>query len=138
MQNYITGSIEETKDFGRNLAKRLKSGDILALSGPLGAGKTTLIQGIAEGLGVKGPVTSPTFILINEYPAKIPLIHLDLYRLDSENQIEDLGMEEYFERPAIMVVEWAEKLGALLPSNAIKVDIEVLGENRRKIIIAHQ
>ncbi|MCX5750578.1 MAG: tRNA (adenosine(37)-N6)-threonylcarbamoyltransferase complex ATPase subunit type 1 TsaE [Candidatus Saganbacteria bacterium] len=135
MQTFITESAEETRGFGKKLAAKLQEGTVIALTGQLGAGKTTLIQGIAQGLGIKDPVTSPTFILINEYPSNPPLIHLDLYRLDSETQIEDLGIEDYFEKPAIMVIEWAEKLGTLLPSNAIKIELEVLGDNKRRIAI---
>ena len=131
----ITNSAEETISFGKQLAAKIQKGTILALSGQLGAGKTTLIQGIAQGLGISGYVTSPTFILINEYPGKIPMVHVDLYRLDSEDQIEDLGIEEYFERPAVIVVEWAEKLGHLLPGQAKKIEIEILEENKRKITI---
>jgi tRNA threonylcarbamoyladenosine biosynthesis protein TsaE len=130
-----TASTEETREFGKKLAAKLQTGTILALTGQLGAGKTTLIQGIAQGLGIKDLVTSPTFILINEYPAKIPLVHLDLYRLDSEAQIEDLGIEEYFEKPAVMVVEWAEKLGTLLPGKAKKISIEIIDENKRRIVL---
>lgn len=128
-----TSSAEETVNLGKKIGSRLKPGDILALSGPLGAGKTTLIQGIAEGLGVKDYVTSPTFILINEYPGPVPLYHIDLYRLEEAAEIEELGLAEYFEKPGVVVIEWAERLGDLLPENAQLVKIEVLGENKRRI-----
>jgi tRNA threonylcarbamoyladenosine biosynthesis protein TsaE len=128
-----TSSPEETLDLGRKIGVQLKAKDILALSGPLGAGKTTLIQGIALGLGVTDYVTSPTFILINEYLGRIPLYHIDLYRLEDLSQIEDLGIEEYFDKPGAAVIEWAEKLGDLLPEKAKNIKIEITGENSRKI-----
>jgi len=128
-----TRSPEETKNLGRKLGAQLKSGDILALFGSLGAGKTTLIQGLAEGLGVKDYVTSPTFILINEYAGRLPFYHIDLYRLEDPAQIEDLGIEEYFDKPGVIVIEWAEKLGGLLPNRAKQIKIETVSENQRKL-----
>ena len=128
-----TLSAKETTALGQRIGAQLKSGDILALSGPLGAGKTTLIQGIAQGLQVKDYVTSPTFILINEYQGRLPFYHIDLYRLEDPAQIEDLGIFEYFEKDGIVVIEWAERLGDLLPENAKQIKIEVRGENKRKI-----
>ncbi len=128
-----TLSAQETTALGQRIGAQLKSGDILALSGPLGAGKTTLIQGIAQGLEIKDYVTSPTFILINEYQGRLPFYHIDLYRLEDPAQIEDLGIFEYFEKDGIVVIEWAERLGDLLPENAKQIKIEVRGENKRKI-----
>lgn len=107
--------------------------DVVALIGPLGAGKTTLIQGIAEGIGVKDYVTSPTFIIINEYQGRIPFFHIDLYRLDNVSQIEDLGIEEYFDRGGACVIEWAEKLGGLKPKACHQIEIEIVSENERKL-----
>lgn len=135
MVEIITHSAAETVRLGREIGQALKSHDILALSGPLGAGKTTLIQGIAEGLGVADYVTSPTFILINEYPGRLPFYHIDLYRLEDATQIEDLGISEYFEKDGVVVIEWAERLGDLLPENAKPIKIEVMGENSRKIVL---
>ena len=134
MVEIITQSAAETVRLGREIGQALKSHDILALSGPLGAGKTTLIQGIAEGLGVSDYVTSPTFILINEYPGRLPFYHIDLYRLEDPAQIEELGISEYFEKDGVVVIEWAERLGLLLPKNAKRIEIEILNENQRKII----
>ena len=110
--------------------------DVVALIGPLGAGKTTLIQGIAEGLQVKDYITSPTFIIINEYQGRVPFYHVDLYRLDEVKDIEDLGIEEYFNRGGVCVIEWAEKLGELLPNNSGKIKIEIVSENERKICVS--
>jgi len=130
-----TSSPAETLSLGHKIGTRLKSGDILALSGPLGAGKTTLIQGIAKGLGVEDYVTSPSFILINEYAGRLPLYHLDLYRLEDKSQIEDLGIEEYFDKAGVVVIEWAEKMGDLLPENLKEINLEIIDINQRKIIL---
>jgi len=134
-----TSSAEETKSFGEKIGRALKPGDILVLTGQLGAGKTTLIQGIAKGLEIKDYVTSPTFTLINEYKGIYPFFHLDLYRLDDPSQIEDLGIEEYFNnKDGIMVIEWAEKLGGLMPKNAFEIKIENTGESERKIWLSSE
>ena len=110
--------------------------DVIALTGDLGAGKTTLIQGIAAGAGVKDYVTSPTFIIINEYQGKLPFYHVDLYRLDNIEQIEELGIEEYFNKGGICVIEWAEKLDGLLPPNAEWITIENKGENEQELCVS--
>jgi len=129
-----TSSAEATKAFGEKIGRSLKPGDIVALTGELGAGKTTLIQGIAKGLNINEHVTSPTFTLINEYKGTYPFFHLDLYRLDNPAQIEDLGINEYFDnKDGIMVIEWAEKLGKLMPNNAMQIKMESTGESERKI-----
>lgn len=131
---YYSKSAEETVELGKKIGASLKPNDIIALSGQLGAGKTTLIQGIAEGLGVKDYVTSPTFIIINEYLGRLPLYHIDLYRLDEIQDIEDLGIEEYFAKGGVCVIEWAERLGELLPNQATKINIAVISETGRQII----
>ncbi|MBI5701196.1 tRNA (adenosine(37)-N6)-threonylcarbamoyltransferase complex ATPase subunit type 1 TsaE [Candidatus Saganbacteria bacterium] len=135
MSNEIltTHSAEETVELGKKIGQELKPNDIVALYGGLGAGKTTLVQGIGLGLGIGEMITSPTFILINEYPGRIPLYHIDLYRLDDISQVEDLGIEEYFSKGGVCIIEWAEKLGNLLPKNAKTIKIEIVSENERKI-----
>jgi tRNA threonylcarbamoyladenosine biosynthesis protein TsaE len=132
----ITKSAEETIKLGKKIGAFLLPNEVLALTGDLGAGKTTLIQGIAEGLGVKDYVTSPTFIIINEYQGRFPFYHIDLYRLDEVSQIEDLGIEEYFNKDGVCVIEWAEKLKELMPQNAEKIEIKVLSENEREICVS--
>lgn len=131
-----TKSAEETVALGRKIGEKLKANDVIALTGTLGAGKTTLVQGIAAGLGVKDYVNSPTFIIINEHQGRLPLYHVDLYRLEDESAIEDLGIEEYFNAGGVCVIEWAEKLGDLMPKTVEEIGIEMTGENERKICVS--
>jgi tRNA threonylcarbamoyladenosine biosynthesis protein TsaE len=125
----ISRSAAETMEFGRQLARTLRPGDVVALTGDLGAGKTCLVKGIAAGLGVTHEITSPTFTLIHEYP---PLAHVDLYRLDSTY---GLGLEEYLATPWITVIEWAEKAGAQLPAHTKRIRLTVVDDNTRRIEI---
>ena len=136
MFEIITESAEETIELGKKIGAFLLPDEVIALTGQLGAGKTTLIQGIAEGLGVKDYVTSPTFIIINEYQGRLPFYHVDLYRLAEPAEIEDLGIEEYFSRGGVSVIEWAEKLKELMPEKAEKIEIKVSSENERKICVS--
>ena len=131
-----THSVEETIALGERLATQLQRGDVLALSGELGAGKTALVKGIARGLGIAQDVTSPTFTLIHEYRGgRLPLFHLDLYRLDSAGQALTIGIEDYLDPDGVTVIEWAEKIETLLPERAIQIRIECLGETGRRIQI---
>jgi tRNA threonylcarbamoyladenosine biosynthesis protein TsaE len=131
-----TKSAADTVELGRQIGAFLSPNEVIALTGNLGAGKTTLIQGIAQGLGVQDHVTSPTFIIINEYQGRLPFYHVDLYRLDNVGQIEDLGIEEYFAKGGVCVIEWAEKLAGLLPIGAATITIESKGENEREICVS--
>jgi tRNA threonylcarbamoyladenosine biosynthesis protein TsaE len=125
----ITSSPAETIAFARQFATRLKPGDVVALSGDLGAGKTTFVKGFA------GNVTSPTFTLIHQYPG--PIYHIDLYRLDTIEQALAIGIEDYLPaKDGITLIEWAEKIESLLPANTIRVSFEVTGENTRRIEVA--
>jgi tRNA threonylcarbamoyladenosine biosynthesis protein TsaE len=133
-----TAKALETVELGQKIGRSLKPRDLLALYGNLGAGKTTLIQGIAQGLGVKDYVTSPTFILINEYLGKYPFYHVDLYRLNDRTEIEDLGILEYFEKDGVCVIEWAEKMEELLPANVKRIKLETVDEDRRRIELSWQ
>jgi len=136
-RKFLSNSAKETIDFAEKFAKGLKAGDIIALIGNLGAGKTTFTKGIAKGLGVKNysHVNSPTFVLIKEYKGKIPLYHFDLYRLDNIKDIEDLDSDGYFFGHGVTVVEWADKCKALLPKKYIRVEFKIKGENKREISI---
>jgi tRNA threonylcarbamoyladenosine biosynthesis protein TsaE len=114
-------SIEDTIKFGEKLGSLLKMGDIICLNGDLGAGKTTLSKSIGAGLGVKEYITSPTFTLINEYEGRLPLYHFDVYRLNSYEELEDLGVEDYFYGDGVCLVEWAEKISEDLPELRLEI-----------------
>lgn len=133
----VSVSAQQTWDLGLSIGKKLKEGDILALSGELGSGKTCFTGGLAGGLGVdeKYRITSPTFTLINEYPAKYNLYHFDVYRIKNYSEFEDLGYEEYFCGKGVVVIEWAEKISSILPADTIFVNFEYLEENGRRIIM---
>ncbi len=130
----FTGSADETLSLGRALGKHARPGTVLCLFGDLGAGKTKLAQGIAGGLGVPKTyvVTSPTFTFVNEYPGRLPLYHIDLYRISSPEELSDLGFEEYVDGNGVVVIEWAERAGRLLPSRRIDVAITILSETGRR------
>ena len=128
---YTAGS-EETAQFAENLAKLLQPGDVLTLEGDLGAGKTTFTKGIAKGLEIKRNVNSPTFTIIKEYHGRLPLYHMDVYRL--EDSLEDLGFDEYFEGEGITVVEWAHLIEEQLPAERLDVFLYHEGEQRRKMV----
>jgi len=133
-QQVETHSVGETLEFGGRLARELQPGDVIALSGELGAGKTALVKGIAHGLGITADVTSPTFTLIHEYGGgRLPLFHVDLYRLDSTPQALAIGIEDYLNGPGVTVIEWAERIPSLLPPHTTRIRIESLGENTRRI-----
>ncbi|MBI5124197.1 MAG: tRNA (adenosine(37)-N6)-threonylcarbamoyltransferase complex ATPase subunit type 1 TsaE [Candidatus Omnitrophica bacterium] len=133
----ISKSVDETIDLGAKLAKKLKKGDIVALVGDLGAGKTVFTKGIAKGLGVKNAryVNSPTFVIIKEYKGKLPLYHFDLYRLDHYTSFDEMNYEEYFYGAGVTVIEWADKIRKILPKKYIEVKLAVAGENKREILI---
>jgi tRNA threonylcarbamoyladenosine biosynthesis protein TsaE len=132
----ITDSAKESQQLGTGLARFLKPGDVVALSGDLGSGKTTFTKGIARGLGVKDPeyVNSPSFVLIREYRGKTNLYHFDLYRLDNICDIEYIGMQDYLNGDGVIVIEWADKLKGLLPGDHLHVEISILGESKREFI----
>lgn len=134
--NILSKSPQDTKKIGEDLGKRLKKGDIIGLVGELGSGKTCLVQGIMKGLGVEiGSVTSPTFVLINEYKGRFPVYHFDLYRLNTIKEVIDLGYEEYFYGDGVTVIEWADKIEKLLPKDCIRVYMKIVGEDEREIDI---
>ncbi|MFH1292264.1 MAG: tRNA (adenosine(37)-N6)-threonylcarbamoyltransferase complex ATPase subunit type 1 TsaE [bacterium] len=130
----ITNSEQQTMDFGKQLAHKLQGGDILLLKGELGAGKTTLVKGLAQGLGIANEITSPTFSLMNVYDQ---LIHIDTYRLKNEDELMAIGIEDYLgDEKYICVIEWPEKIKNLLKNKKIiSVEIVHLDENRRKIAV---
>ena len=126
-----SGSVAETEALGVALAPHLEAGDVLVLSGPLGAGKTRFVAGLARGLACKARVRSPSFTLVNEYRGRLLLVHLDLYRIEAPDA-ETLGLEEQAER-GVLVVEWGEKLPAALRERALIVEFEVISEAERRL-----
>lgn len=120
-QTVISHSETETITWGEKLSRALKPGDVVALFGDLGSGKTRTVQGICQGLGCRDQVSSPTFTLINEYSGTLPVYHFDLYRIESESEIYGLGYEEYFNGDGVCLIEWAERITSLLPDNCIKI-----------------
>lgn len=131
----VTASPEETAAAGEALGTTLGPGDVVALTGELGAGKTCFIQGFVRGLGVVTWATSPTFVLVNEYRGRVPVHHVDAYRTASLDELLDLGLLDLMGGDGVTVVEWADKLIALLPQRTIHVAIEGLGDEPRRITI---
>ena len=133
----VSNSAANTIEIARLIGETLKDGDLLALSGELGSGKTCFTKGLALGLGVSAEyqITSPTFTLINEYPARCKLYHFDVYRLNSYSDLEDLGYEEYLAGDGVVVIEWAEKIATQIPPDSIFINFEYVDENSRKMII---
>src|SRR4051812_8808235 len=123
-----------TEAFGRRLGALLFPGAVVALVGPLGAGKTHLTRAVAEGLGVRNPaaVNSPTFVLIQEYPARLPIYHFDAYRLSGPREFAELGVDEYFHSYGVCLVEWADKVDQTLPHDHLRIEIAVVDANRRR------
>ena len=136
MIEVVTKGPAETMNLGRKIGALLKANDVLAISGELGAGKTTLIKGLAEELGIREFVSSPSFIIINEYSGRLPFYHVDLYRLEAAHDVEDIALADYFKKGGVCAVEWAEKMGTLLPSKYIRISIEPGEDNERKISIS--
>jgi tRNA threonylcarbamoyladenosine biosynthesis protein TsaE len=126
---------DQTLALGRALGQSAQPGLVVALIGPLGAGKTQLVRGVSEGLQVADPrqVSSPTFVLIQEYPGRLPIYHFDAYRLTSPDQFLRLGPEEYFESDGVSLVEWADRVAEHLPRGRLDVHITLLGPNRRTL-----
>lgn len=142
MTQHTTPSFKETQNLGFNLAKKLKGGEVLALHGDLGSGKTTFMQGLAEGLGIKRRIISPTFIIMRTYDVAIKnqelriknLYHVDLYRIESEKDVEGLGLLELLgEKENIVAIEWPDKIENRLPMDRIDIYFEYVGNDTRSI-----
>lgn len=133
---WVSHSPQETEAWGARLAERLRPPHVVALIGELGSGKTRLVKGITRGLKMssKNVVTSPTFTLINEYQGKVPIYHIDLYRIDTPEEFCGLGYEDYFYANGITLVEWAERIEKLLPKNCVRVRLKVKGPTDREIV----
>lgn len=134
--SFEVDSVEATWALAREFAAELKPGDVVCLEGDLGAGKTTFTQGLAAALGVKGRVTSPTFCIVQEHRGERNfLVHMDLYRLNGEDDVVAIGWEDYLAEGAILAVEWPERAGGLIPPDARHVRFRHLGEEKRKVAI---
>lgn len=131
-----SASVEETAAIGERLGALLDAGDVVLLDGPLGAGKTALTQGIARGVGVppERRVASPTFTLVNEHPGRVPLFHLDLYRIEDPGELVEVGVDDALGPRGVAVVEWAERLGAeFLPRERLEIQIAITGPEARRL-----
>ncbi|MFQ5877054.1 MAG: tRNA (adenosine(37)-N6)-threonylcarbamoyltransferase complex ATPase subunit type 1 TsaE [Acidobacteriota bacterium] len=135
-RTFLTRSEAETFEAGRALARTLRPGDVVLLVGDLGMGKTVFARGLATGLGVPpGEVRSPTFTLVNQYRGRLPVYHVDLYRVDSSADLEELGLEEILGTDGVAVVEWAERLGPYRVEPCVEVTIRDRGGRRRRLRI---
>jgi tRNA threonylcarbamoyladenosine biosynthesis protein TsaE len=132
-----TDRTAETIRIGKSIGSQLLPGDVVALVGELGAGKTQFIKGLAAGAGIRNAayISSPSFTLINEYPGKMTFYHVDLFRLGEEKEAEELGLEDYFQGKGITAIEWADKIPSLLPKELLLIRIAYAGRNRRSLEI---
>jgi tRNA threonylcarbamoyladenosine biosynthesis protein TsaE len=128
-----TNSPEETQEFGARLGKLARPGDVFLLVGKLGAGKTCLTQGIARGLGIKEYAASPSFVVVRELYGRLPLYHMDFYRLDNLEEIAELGLDDYFYGQGVSVVEWAEKGISLLPPEHLLIEMSYVSDTGRRL-----
>jgi len=136
--DFISHSQAQTRRFGARLGELLQSGDVICLVGELGAGKTSLAQGIGQGLGIEGPITSPSFTLINEYRperARLPFYHIDLYRLGEAKETLTLGLEEYFYGEGVCVVEWADRAPEALPAERLWIELRYIVDTKRGLLM---
>lgn len=137
MEKYITNSEEETKEFAKEFAKKLKIGDVVILSGDLGSGKTKFVEGVLSNFGLENEISSPTFTIVNEYKKDdINIYHFDVYRLEDSDEFYAIGGEEYFEK-GICLIEWGEIIEDALPSKYIKINFKrnIEDDNKREINI---
>ena len=132
---FFSHSAEETIELGKRIGTALKKGDVIALQGTLGAGKTTITKGIALSLGVAESITSPTFCLISEYRGTMPLYHIDVYRLGSAEEFIDLGTDDMIYGDGVCLIEWSEKIMSELPKTTIILKIDVIEDGARRITL---
>ena len=137
MLQTVTNSLDETLALGKKIGDLIDAATVIALVGDLGSGKTAFVQGLAAGLDVPGHayITSPTFTLVNEYPGRRRLFHVDLYRIEQPDETEDFGLDEILSGDGVVAVEWAEKISRQLPGAFIDIHIEYVGETSRKFTI---
>lgn len=133
LNTYISDSVKETEKYGEALAKELKAGDVVAMFGGMGMGKTQLVHGIARGLGLDAAVSSPTFAIVHDYGGTPPLIHFDMYRVSGWDDLYSTGYYDYLEMGGILAIEWSENIESALPENAIRLYFTRLDDNTRQI-----
>ena len=134
MQEYLTHSEAETEQAGADFARALPDGKVVAMYGELGSGKTAFVRGMARGMGIDCRVSSPTFTIVNEYLGARELIHFDMYRLASADELWDIGWDDYLSRGAVCAVEWSENVADALERDTVRVDIRRGGEESRRVI----
>lgn len=132
---FVTHSAEETIQLGKKIGSMLQPGAIIAMEGNLAVGKTTITKGIAESLGIEEAITSPTFTLISEYEGKMPLYHMDVYRLDSCEDFINLGVEDLMYGDGVSIIEWSERVREELPKSTITLRLEIRGDGGRDITL---
>ena len=134
---YTTESVSETENLGAEIGRAAKPGDVIALFGELGTGKTAITRGIACGLGITEDITSPTFSLMEMHEGDIPLYHFDLYRIENDSEFNNLCFEEYWENDGVSVIEWAERALSRLPEERININIEYIDSKCRRITVEY-
>ncbi len=135
MKEFISKSAEETEKIGFDFAASLKTGDIISLSGSLGAGKTVFVKGVAKALAIKESIVSPTFTIVQEYDGRLKIYHLDLYRISGEDEFEAMGGEEFLYPDGVTFIEWSEKISTMLPEYTIYIQINIDQNGDRRITI---
>ena len=134
--NIVSHSEEQTLALAEKLGPHLRNPEVIVLTGPLGAGKTVFVKGLAAGLGLdRDKVNSPSFTMVNEYPGPNPLFHFDLYRLEDPSELRELGWDDYMTRDGVFVVEWGEKAGGYLPDTYYRIEFIILSDHERNIIV---
>ncbi|MBN1531640.1 MAG: tRNA (adenosine(37)-N6)-threonylcarbamoyltransferase complex ATPase subunit type 1 TsaE [Spirochaetes bacterium] len=133
----ITGSPEETAAMAQELGRGAGPGDVFALIGELGTGKTVIAKGIALGMGIRDDITSPTFTILEVYENPLPLYHFDLYRIDRPGELDGLGFDELWYGDGVSVIEWADRAGDRLPADSIRIHLSYAGEEGRRIVIEY-
>ncbi len=132
----VSRSADETKEIGRAVGEAVTGGTIVLLIGQLGAGKTTLTQGLAAGLGVTAYTKSPSFVLVNEYEGRLPLFHMDLYRIDDPAEAWELGLSDYLSHDGVLAVEWADRAASIFPDDRLEIRIDYIADSERRLTVA--